>query len=72
MQHSFLAENGIGPLPPGVPDKQIRFPITFVNFADISRVLSHYTPALVTDSPSGTYSFRGVHVPGRNLIFRAR
>ena len=72
IQDSFLAENGIGPLPPGVPDKQIRFPITFVNFADISRVLSHYTPTLVTDSPSGTYNFRGVHVPGRNLIFRAR
>jgi putative methyltransferase (TIGR04325 family) len=70
MQNSFLAENGIGPLPPGMPDKQIRFPITFVNFADISRALSQYTLALETDSPTGTYNFRGVHVPGRSLIFR--
>jgi putative methyltransferase (TIGR04325 family) len=72
VQTAFLAENGIGPMPPGTTDRQYRFPITFSNIKDVMRTLDGYDLVLGTDSPSAAYEFRGQTIPGRNLLFRRR
>jgi putative methyltransferase (TIGR04325 family) len=72
LQRSPLSANGIGPMPPHIADRQITYPVTFVNFDDVMRALSNYEIALATPSPSSTYEFRGHRVPGISLIFRAK
>jgi putative methyltransferase (TIGR04325 family) len=72
LQRSPLSANGIGPMPPHVADRQITYPVTFVNFDDIMRILSEYEIAMSMASPSSTYEFRGQRVPGISLIFRAK
>jgi putative methyltransferase (TIGR04325 family) len=72
VQTAFLAENGIGPLPPGIADRQFRFPVTFNNIKDVMRTLDGYELVLGIDSPSAVYEFRGQTIPGRSLLFRRR
>jgi putative methyltransferase (TIGR04325 family) len=72
LQRSPLSANGIGPMPPGVADRQVAYPVTFVNFDDVMRTLSAYEIAMSMASPSSTYEFRGQRVPGISLIFRAK
>jgi putative methyltransferase (TIGR04325 family) len=72
MQTSPLAESGIGPLPPNITDRQVKYPITFTNFYDVMQILSGYEIALATDSPSAEYEFRGQNIPGKSIIFRSR
>jgi putative methyltransferase (TIGR04325 family) len=72
IQISTLAGNGIGPMPPNIPDREIQYPVTFTNLTDVLRVLDRYDLALATPSPSSQYNVRGQHVPGITLIFRAK
>jgi putative methyltransferase (TIGR04325 family) len=72
VQISTLAGNGIGPMPPNIPNRQIQYPVTFTNLADVVRVLDRYDLALATPSPSSQYNVRGQPVPGITLIFRAK
>lgn len=72
VQTSPLAANGIGPMPPTIADRQIRYPITFVNFDDVMQVLSDYAIAIVMQSQSSNYNVQGQHVQGISLVFRAK
>jgi putative methyltransferase (TIGR04325 family) len=72
VQTSPLAANGIGPMPPTIADRQIRYPITFVNFDDIMRIMSAYDIAMSMQSPSSNYTVLGQPVQGISLIFRAK
>jgi len=71
-QVAHLSENGIGPMPPNIADRQIKYPITFVDFQDMLRVMDNYEIASAIDSPSGEYEFRGQKIPGRSIIFRSK
>jgi len=72
LQESPLSLNGIGPMPPNIADRQVKYPVTFINFDEMMRTLAGYKIALVTDSPSSTYEIRGQHVRGINFVFRSR
>ena len=72
VQVSTLAQNGIGPMPPHIPDRQVLYPITFSNFDIVLRTLAEYEVALATGSPSSTYELRGQQIPGVSVIFRAK
>jgi len=72
LQRSRLSENGIGPMPPHIADRQIAYPVTLVNFDETMRTLSNYDVAMSMASPSSNYEFGGRRVPGASLIFRAK
>lgn len=72
IQTSPLAANGIGPMPPTIADRPIKYPVTFTNFDDVMQTFAAYEIALALDLPSSTYEVRGRHVQGLNLIFRSR
>jgi hypothetical protein len=72
VQPSALAANGIGPMPPTIPDRQVRYPITFPNFDDVMRIMSSYEIVTVLQSPSSNYTVLGQHVQGISLIFRSK
>jgi putative methyltransferase (TIGR04325 family) len=72
VQTSRLAANGYGPMPSHVADRDIKYPITFMNFYEVVQVLNEYEVALATDSPSAEYDLRGQKIPGRNILFRRK
>jgi putative methyltransferase (TIGR04325 family) len=72
LQQSRLSENGIGPMPPHISDRQIAYPVTFLNFDEAVRVLSDYEIAMLMSSPSSNYELNGRSVPGASVIFRAK
>ena len=72
VQTSPLAANGIGPMPPDIEDRQVRYPVTFANFDEVMQIMSAYEIAMAIPSPSSNYNVHGQHVQGISLIFRAK
>jgi putative methyltransferase (TIGR04325 family) len=72
VQTSPLAANGIGPMPPEIADRQVRYPVTFTNFDDVMRIMNSYEIAVVLQSPSSNYTVHGQHVQGISMIFRLK
>lgn len=72
VQTSRLAANGYGPMPPHIADREVKYPVTFMNFYDVVQMLNEYEIALATDSPSAEYDFRGQKIPGKSIIFRRK
>lgn len=72
LQTSRLADNGIGPMPPEIPDRLVAYPVTFTNFDDVMQILSGYEVAMAMQSPTTEYRIRGQLVQGLSAIFRAK
>ncbi len=72
VQTSALSNNGIGPMPPNISDREILYPITFANIDDVMRTFSEYEIATVLGSPSSMYDVVGQQVMGISLIFRLK
>jgi putative methyltransferase (TIGR04325 family) len=72
VQTSPLAANGIGPMPPEIADRQVRYPVTFANFDDVMRIMDSYEIAVALPSPSSNYTVHGQHVQGISMIFRLK
>lgn len=72
LQSSPLSANGIGPMPPGIADREIKYPVTFTNFDDVMRTLADFDIALTLGSPSSTYVIIGQPVQGISVIFRRK
>jgi putative methyltransferase (TIGR04325 family) len=72
VQTSALAANGIGPMPPTIADREVRYPITFTSFDDVLGIMGGYDIAMAMPSPSSNYNVRGQHVQGISLIFRSK
>jgi len=72
VQTSPLAANGIGPMPSSIADREVKYPITFMNFHDVMRVLGDYEIVMATQSPSSSYNVRGQHVQGISMFFRSK
>ena len=70
LQISPLSANGIGPMPPGIPDRQVQYPVTFTNFDAVIRTLTGYQIVLALSSPSSIYTVRGQNVQGISAMFR--
>jgi putative methyltransferase (TIGR04325 family) len=72
VQTSTLAGNGIGPMPPTIANRQIRYPITFTNFNHVLQTLGDYEAALAIESPNAIYAVRGQQVQCATIIFRLK
>lgn len=72
VQISNLTGNGIGPMPPNIPDRQVAYPVTFVNIDDVLAIFNGYEAAVLTPSPSTEYSVCGQGVPGLSIVFRRK
>jgi putative methyltransferase (TIGR04325 family) len=72
VQISTLSENGIGPMPPNKPDREILYPVTFMNIAEIFELFDEYDLVLSMASPSASYTIKDQSVSGVSLIFRAK
>lgn len=60
LQASPLSANGIGPMPPNIPDRMITYPVNFTNFDDVMNFFGDYEIAMTTASPSSTYEICAV------------
>jgi hypothetical protein len=58
--------------PQGMPDREVTYPVTFVNFDEMLGTLSRYEVVLSMALPSSNYEFRGQLVQGASLIFRSK
>lgn len=72
LQSSRLSHNGIGPMPPNVPDREVTYPMTFANFDEAMRAFQDYDLISAMVSPSGNCTVLNANVPGITLIFRAK
>ncbi len=72
LQTSPLSLNGIGPMPPNIPDRSITYPVSFTNFDDVMKLFVDYEIAMTVVSPSSTYEIRGQPIQGLSVIFRAK
>ncbi|MEA3025264.1 MAG: hypothetical protein QOF91_549 [Alphaproteobacteria bacterium] len=70
IQESTLAGNGWGPMPPNIPDRKVKYPVTFANFNDVMRALHCYDMDLVVPATSADYYVQGRRVQGLTAIFR--
>ena len=59
-------------MPPHIADREVAYPVTFINFDEIMNILADYEIAMAISSPSSTYTIRGQQVPGISVIFRAQ
>jgi len=73
VQESSLKDNGIGPMPPEIADRPIRYPITIKNINVVmSRFERDYEMIVSLPSPSGEYKVDGNIIGGVTFIFRAK
>jgi putative methyltransferase (TIGR04325 family) len=73
IQESQLSSNGLGPLPPDIPDAPVRYPETFVNFDELlRRITARYELRMALDSSSATAIVDGQTIPGITLILSRR
>jgi putative methyltransferase (TIGR04325 family) len=73
VQTSPLAANGLGPMPPDVPDRLVRYPVAFPNIgATLGMFKQGYDLIVSLPSPTASYSVRGQNAPGATFIFRAK
>jgi putative methyltransferase (TIGR04325 family) len=74
LQESNLSDNGIGPMPAHIPNRQVRYPITFTDFGDVSRLISDhdYEVLFTLGSPSAEYTIWKELARGITLICRLR
>ena len=72
LQTSLLSQNGIGPMPPNMPDRQVTYPVTFANFDEVMGAFGDYELVSVMNSPSAAYMVRNVNVAGITLVFRMK
>jgi putative methyltransferase (TIGR04325 family) len=70
LQSTNLLGQGLGPPPPGLPDRAIRYPTTLENFHDVMKRLAEYETALIMKSPAGDYAVGDQNAPGITLILR--
>jgi len=72
VQVSQLSDNGLGPMPPGVPNRTVRYPITFLNIHDVVQALApNYEIALALSSPSGSYVVKHEPVAGVSYVLKS-
>ncbi len=71
VQQSLLSQHCPGPMPPGLPDRPVRYPITFLPMADVLRLLAPHYRALEQVPSDTVYELDGTKVPGASFLFRA-
>ena len=72
VQVSPLSHNGIGPMPPNMQDREIKYPVTFMNIEEILRICDGYDVVLTIDAPSSFYIVGDKSVSCVSIILRAK
>lgn len=73
LQTSMLSENGPGPAPAGLVDRQIHYPVTFCNKADVERnLLPGYEIAGQFSSPGSNHMVGNMPAIGTSFILKRR
>ena len=73
VQTSLFSDNGPGPMPEGIANKQFIYPVTFINTGDLAqRVLSSYQIIGQFLSPSANYTVGPQQAPGISILLRYR
>lgn len=72
IQSAPLSQHGPGPMPAGIPDREVRYPVTFLPQADVLPVIaSHY--ARTEEVPTTTwYEVLGTHLKTPTFLFHGR
>jgi putative methyltransferase (TIGR04325 family) len=71
VQTSQLSGNGPGPLPPGIADRPIRYPITILNIDVVmGKFTPHYQVVFALPAPSAAYVLNGQQIPGVTFVFQ--
>lgn len=68
LQESQLRYNGPGPMPEGLSDRTVYYPVTFVPMPDVLSCLDGYRVVHRYDSPSGAYDIGEQRVAGITLV----
>ena len=72
VMSSELIHNGWGPMPPDIENREVKYPVTFINIVDVERVLSDYRLLMAMESPSANYDVQGHLARGVSMIFRRK
>lgn len=72
LQQSQLSHNGPGPMPAGIQDRAIQYPVTFVPWNVLTSYLSEYRIAQRYASPSANYVIDQKHIPGITLVMERK
>ena len=72
LQGTQLLGQGIGPPPSSIVNREIKIPITFENFHDVTKVISDYDIAWILRSESGDYSVGDRPASGMTFVLRLR
>jgi hypothetical protein len=74
VQVAPLSGNGIGPMPPNILDKMVRYPVTLPNFSEVSAVMARrYQTVMAMETASGDYALpNGQIARGGTLIYHRK
>jgi putative methyltransferase (TIGR04325 family) len=73
VQSSHLSRNGLGPMAPGIADRVIRYPVTFLNADEVlAKFAPSYDPIVTLSAPSGSYVINGKAAAGATFVFRLK
>jgi putative methyltransferase (TIGR04325 family) len=72
IHHSMLSWNGIGPLPAGVEDREVRYPYTLLSKERFEARLTGYDPVVEFEDPSGAPFAHGEVVSNVGRLYRIR
>jgi putative methyltransferase (TIGR04325 family) len=74
IDKQFLSKQaGGGPMPPGIFDRAVNCPITFVQFADVrSKFEQAYDRVMMLLTPSANYQFGAQTIFGASILYRRK
>ena len=73
VHESWLSANGPGPMPEGIQDRKVRYPITFMRKSRFDQILrERYEPVVTFDDPSGVIAVGNEPIIGLGLLARTR
>lgn len=72
VQAAMLSQHGPGPFPPGIPDRQVRYPVTFLPKAEVMPVIASRYSRMEEVPTTTWYEVTGTHVACSTFLFYGR
>lgn len=69
VQRAMLSQHGPGPMPPGIPDREVRYPVTFLPQADVLPVIASRYGRREEVPTTTCYAVHGTHVAAPTFLF---
>jgi putative methyltransferase (TIGR04325 family) len=72
VQTSMLSQNGPGPMPPGIPEREVRYPVTFLLETEVMPVI-RLRYGRMEEIPTTTwYAVKGTHIDAPTFLFHGQ